>query len=164
VAVAVEAAPLGLAPGSVPSPDLLALTVAVMAVRRPDAVPTLLVFALGLMRDLLTDLPVGAGALGLVLLAEALKGESAAINRHSLLREWALVAAALFAMMAFQYILTLATLAQPPYIMAVVRQWALSVAAWPAVFALMRGLFGIRAPSLAPAGPRQPGPTRPGAA
>ncbi|MEM6943565.1 MAG: hypothetical protein AAF565_07440, partial [Pseudomonadota bacterium] len=128
-----------------PSPDLLALLVAVMAVRRPDSVAIPLICALGIMRDLLTDIPAGAGALGLIALSEALRTLSQPLSRGSLLREWIAVSAILFAMAAIQYILVLLTFSQPPYLLALARQWALTAAAWPLVFLLLRWLIGIRA-------------------
>ncbi|MEL6481511.1 MAG: rod shape-determining protein MreD [Pseudomonadota bacterium] len=144
VAVALEAAPTGLHPYSLPSPDLLALAIAIFAVRRPDSVPILLVFALGLMRDLMTDLPVGIGTLTLVLYAEALRSVAPVLTRGSLLREWLAVAAALFGMMALQYVLVLLTFSQPPYFLTLGRQWALTAAAWPILFFLLRWGCGIR--------------------
>ncbi|MEM6489330.1 MAG: rod shape-determining protein MreD [Pseudomonadota bacterium] len=144
-AVLVEAAPVGLTPRGLPSPDLVFLVVAVVAVRRPDCVPILPVFALGLVRDLLTDLPTGLGALTLVLSAEVLRTQAAALARASLLREAAIIAVVCLVAMALQYVLTLAMLAQPPYVMAVVRQWLLTVLAWPLVLIVVRGIAGVRA-------------------
>ncbi|MEL6768262.1 MAG: rod shape-determining protein MreD [Pseudomonadota bacterium] len=153
IAVALEAAPTGLHPYALPSPDLLALAVAVFAVRRPDSVPIMLIFALGLMRDLMTDLPVGIGTLSLVLYTEALRSAAPLLARGSLLREWLAVAAALFAMMTMQYVLVLLTFSQPPYFLTLGRQWALTAAAWPIVFFLLRWGCGIRP---APADGREP--------
>ncbi|MEL7138286.1 MAG: rod shape-determining protein MreD [Pseudomonadota bacterium] len=145
VAVALEAAPTGLHPYSLPSPDLLALAIAVFAVRRPDSVPILLVFALGVLRDLMTDLPVGIGTLTLVLFAEGLRCISPVLARGSLLREWLAVSAAIFAMMALQYLLVLLAFVQPPYFLTLGRQWAITAAAWPVAVFLIRWGCGIRA-------------------
>ena len=142
--VVVEAAPLGLAAGSVPSPGLLACAVAAVAIRRPAAAAVLLVFALGLLRDLLTDVPPGAGALSLVLLSETLRAQSEMFRRRAFAIELVWVAACLLGMLALQYILVLLTLSQPPYLMGIVRQWALSVAVYPAVALALRWLAGIR--------------------
>ncbi|MEM8698966.1 MAG: rod shape-determining protein MreD, partial [Pseudomonadota bacterium] len=73
LAVFLEAAPVDLSATGLLSPDLLLCVVAYWALRRPSATPLLLVFGLGLGRDLLTDAPLGAGALTLVLTAEILK-------------------------------------------------------------------------------------------
>ena len=92
-AVLLEAAPAGIAPLSLPSPDLLFCLVAVWAVRAPEAAPILLVFALGLVRDFLTDLPPGLGALSLVAAGEALKARAGALARQPFAVEWLWVAA-----------------------------------------------------------------------
>jgi rod shape-determining protein MreD len=144
LAVAVEAAPLGLMPGAVPSPDLLACVVAAMALRRPRSAPLLLVWCLGLLRDLVTDVPPGAGALSLVLAAELLRRQGAAVGRRSLPVEWFRVAAVLLGMFALQYVLVLLSFAQPPYVMDMVRQWALTAALYPSAALVLRWVFGIR--------------------
>ncbi|HUF57449.1 MAG TPA: hypothetical protein VMM55_12900, partial [Thermohalobaculum sp.] len=63
LAIYVEAAPLGIGPSAPPSPDLLLCVIVYWTARRPGSTPLLAVFALGLVRDLLTDVPTGAGAL-----------------------------------------------------------------------------------------------------
>ncbi|MEL6335479.1 MAG: rod shape-determining protein MreD [Pseudomonadota bacterium] len=143
-AILLEAAPVGIAPHSLPSPDLLALVVVIFAIRRPDAVPLPVVFVLGLTRDLLTDLPVGAGALALVLTAEAMRLMSANLLRGSLLREGLITAGVLLATFALPYLLALILFVQPPYVLAVVRQWVITVACWPAMLVLIRWGCGIR--------------------
>lgn len=144
LAILIEAAPLGIAPRSLPSPDLLALTVAIIAVRRPDAIALPVVFALGLTRDLVTDLPIGAGTLSLVLSAEAMRLMGVNLLRGSLAREAAVTAAVLFGMLALQYLLTLMLFVQPPYVMSVVRQWVISMTFWPLVLIVVRWGCGIR--------------------
>ncbi|MEM1346027.1 MAG: rod shape-determining protein MreD, partial [Pseudomonadota bacterium] len=105
VAIAVEAAPLGLEPRALPSPDLLACLVACWAVRAPEAAALVLVFALGLVRDLLTDLPIGLGALTLVLLAEAMRLRAGRASGWSaFLLEWLWFALAAAAMLALQWL------------------------------------------------------------
>ena len=73
LAIFLEATPMGLEATSRPSPDLLLCVVAYWSVRRPRSAPAVLVFSLGLVRDLLTDVPVGAGALSLMVISELLK-------------------------------------------------------------------------------------------
>lgn len=143
-AVGIEAAPLGLAPRAVPSPDLLACVVAAVAVRQPEAAPLLVVFALGAARDLVTDVPPGAGAASLVLLLEMLRARSATLMRRSLVTECVWVAGALLAMLFLQYFLVLLTLSQPPYLMEIIRQWALTAALYPVVAPVVRWGLGIR--------------------
>lgn len=143
LAIFVEAAPLGVGPQSTPSPDLLLCAVAAIAVRRPMSAPLLLVFALGLSRDLLTDLPVGLGALTLVLAVEALKRRSPALARRSFLIEWAVLAGYAFAILVAQWLAVYVTFVQPPFVFDLIRQWALTVAVYPGIVIAVRWIFGI---------------------
>lgn len=144
VAVSIEAAPLGHAANAWPSPDLVFCIVAYWSLRRPEAVPMLAVFALGLARDLLTDNPAGAGALTLVLAAEALKAAARPIARRGLAAEWAAVAAAFAAVLLVQWLMVLLVLAHPPYLVELGRQWLITLALYPALAAIFRWLFRVR--------------------
>ena len=138
-----EAAPLSHRAGAAPSPDLLFLVVAFFAIRRPGTALMLLVFLLGVVRDLLTDAPVGAGALSLFAAAEGLRALGPTLRPRSFAAEIAAVAAALAASLAVQWLLVLLTLLQPPPPIVLVRQWALSVALYPVVALLLRWMFRI---------------------
>ena len=72
LAIFAEAAPVGHPSGGLPSPDLLFLVVAFFSLRRPSTTLMVLVFGLGLIRDFLTDAPVGAGTLSLFLASQVL--------------------------------------------------------------------------------------------
>lgn len=146
VAIAVEAAPLGIAADAWPSPDLLFCIIAFWSLRRPVAVPLLAVFAMGLVRDLLTDTPVGAGALGLVLAAEALKAAARPLARRGVGAEWLAVAGTFATMLLFQWLMVLLTLAHPAYLVDLGRQWLVTLALYPALGLTFRWLFQVRAP------------------
>jgi rod shape-determining protein MreD len=143
LAIFVEAAPLGVGPKAIPSPDLLFCIVAAIAVRRPGSAPLLLVFVLGLSRDLLTDLPVGLGALTLVLAAEGLKARSVTLRRRSVVIEWLAFAGIVLAMLAAQWAMVFVSFAQPPYLFDLLRQWVLTVLAYPLVVVTVRWIFRI---------------------
>ncbi|MEM6972093.1 MAG: hypothetical protein AAF577_04735 [Pseudomonadota bacterium] len=154
VAITVEMAPVGTGPVALPSPDLLLLVLGVAVVRRPDCVPVPMVLALGLTRDMVGDMPVGLGALTLTAAIEILRARAPALARSSLVVEAITLASVTLAMLVAQILLMLIMLAQPPYIMALVRQWVLTLAFWPlAVFAI-RGVMGIRTAS-GPVGARE---------
>lgn len=146
LAVAIEAAPLGFMADAWPSPDLVFCIVAYWSLRRPEAVPLIAVFAAGLVRDLMTDAPVGAGALTLVLASEALKLAAGRLARRGFGAEWLAVAGALAAVLAGQWLLVLLTLAHPPYLVELGRQWLLTMALYPALAAVFRWLFRVRRP------------------
>ncbi|MEM9781248.1 MAG: hypothetical protein AAF899_02125 [Pseudomonadota bacterium] len=145
VALLLEAAPMGTGASALPSPDLMLLVLGVAVVRRPDCVPIPLVFTLGLARDLIGDMPVGLGALTLIAAIEILRMRAPALSRAALWLEGMTIAAVTLAMLAAQIVLMLIMLAQPPYLMDLVRQWVLTLAFWPLAVFVVRGVMGIRA-------------------
>lgn len=144
VAVSIESAPLGFRADAWPSPDLLFCIVACWSLRRPQAVPLLLIFGLGLARDLLTDLPAGAGALTLVLASEGLKAGADPLSRRGFGSEWLAVAGAFAAMLLAQWLMVLLVLAHPPYLVELGQQWLVTLALYPPLAALLRWPFGVR--------------------
>ena len=143
LAIVAEAAPLGHPAAAIPSPDLLFLVVAFFAIRRPGTGLMLVVFLLGLVRDLLTDAPVGAGALTLFLAAEGLRALSPTLRSASFATELLVVSAALAASLAVQWLLVVLTLLQPPPPVVLARQWALTIALYPVIALLLRWMFRI---------------------
>ncbi|MEM0988444.1 MAG: rod shape-determining protein MreD [Pseudomonadota bacterium] len=138
-----EAAPLGLSPSASPSPDLLLCIVCYWSARRPDATPLLAVFLLGLARDLVTDMPVGAGALALVIVSEGIKTWRHQLARAGFFAEWLAAALAAFVATALPWLLVLITLAQPPYLTDVGNQILHTIAAYPIVMLLMRWVLRV---------------------
>ncbi|MEO1491474.1 MAG: rod shape-determining protein MreD [Pseudomonadota bacterium] len=143
LALYIEMAPLGIGPGAHPSPDLVLCVVAYWAIRRPGSTPVLAVFVLGLMRDLISDVPVGAGALSLVLAAEVLKRWRRTLARSGFLREWIVVFGAALATTAFQWLLVMITLAQPPFLDQLLNQCLYTAMAYPVVAMLFRWVLRI---------------------
>lgn len=144
VAVSIEAAPLGHHADAWPSPDLVFCIVAYWSLRRPEAVPLIAVFALGLARDLLTDAPPGAGALTLVLASEALKAAARPLARRGVGAEWLAVAGVFAALLIAQWLMVLLVLAHPPYLVELGRQWLITLALYPLLAAVFRWLFRVR--------------------
>lgn len=142
LAIYIEAAPLGISAAARSSPDILLCVIAYWALRRPGSTPILLVFALGLARDLLTDVPVGAGTLSLVLAAEMLKRLRLVLARGGFLTEWLLVGLTALGTVAFQWLLVVLTLAQPPYLVVLGNQILLTAAVYPLVVIFLR--WGLR--------------------
>ncbi len=143
LAIFVEAAPLGHSAGALPSPDLLFLVIAFFAVRRPGTVSVLIVFLLGLLRDLLTDLPVGIGALGLVAATEVLRTLHTALMRNPFSVEMLAIAGTLAGMLLMQWLAVVLTLVQPPPLAVLAQQWALTVAIYPFLALILRWMFRV---------------------
>lgn len=142
VAISLEAAPFGLEPDAPPSPDILLCVVAYWSVRQPESIPVAIVFLLGLTRDLLTDLPVGAGLLALLLASEAFKLARRRLARTSFLREWLAVALAALLSAFLAWILVIVTFAQPPYLLLLLHQVLYTAMLYPAMALTLR--WGLR--------------------
>jgi rod shape-determining protein MreD len=143
IAIFIEAAPVGLSADAFPSPDILFCIVAYWSTRRPGAAGLLAIFALGLARDLLTDAPVGAGALTLVAASEFLKTIGPGLSRRNFATEWLLLASVLAVVLAFQWLVVLILLAHPPYLVDLVHQWLATMALYPVLALIFRWLFRI---------------------
>jgi rod shape-determining protein MreD len=144
LAVTIEVAPLGLSATALPGPDLLFCVVAVWALRRPRSTPLLLVFALGVMRDLATDLPAGLGALTLVAASEILRRRSATLARQPFPVEFLWVATLAAGMMLAQWLGVLISLARPPYLSLLLQQFTATLLVYPAVLLVCRWGLGLR--------------------
>ena len=142
LAVYVEAAPLGIGPAAPPSPDLLLCVIVYWTVRRPRSTPLLAVFALGLVRDILIDVPTGAGALALVLAAEAVRSIRHRLARGSFILEWVTLSAAAFGTAGFLWLLIVLTLTQPPYVISLFHQSLYTIMVYPLVVVAFR--WGLR--------------------
>jgi len=109
-------------------------------------VPLIAVFAIGLARDLLTDTPVGAGALTLVLASEALKAVARPLALRGPWAEWLAICGGLAGVLLAQWLMVLLVLAHPPYLVELARQWLLTVLLYPALAGVFRWLFRVRRP------------------
>ncbi len=143
VAIFIESAPVGLEPDAYPSPDLLFCLVAYWSVRRPGTAALPVVWGLGLARDLLTDLPVGAGALGLLLVSRFLRSLGAGLARRGFVTEWMLVATLLALFLAGQWLVVALLLSYPPYLLDLAYQWVATMALYPLIALVLRWLFRI---------------------
>ncbi len=143
VAIFIEIAPIGFTPHARPSPDILFAIVAYWSVRRPGSTPVMLIFGLGLVRDLLADVPVGAGTLALILVVEFLRTQGATLVRQSFFIEWATVSMVAFVMISIQFLLVALTLAQPPFASALLYQGLYTAAVYPAVALVLRWVLRI---------------------
>jgi rod shape-determining protein MreD len=140
VAIHVPLVPVDHAADRVANPDMLFCLLAAWTIRRPDAVPLLLVLALGLAADLLLGRPPGPGALGLVLATEYLRGR----RPSGFAREFARAALLFAAMLAATSLLLVLTLAPGPGLEALARHWFATVLAYPVVAGLLQLGLPIR--------------------
>lgn len=136
--ILLETLPLGLSAQSHPSPDLLLCVVAYWSIRRPDSAPAVLIFVLALVRDLLTDIPVGAGVLSLLIISEALKMRRRRFARANFAVEWIAVALAAIASAALHWLLVVIMFAQPPYLSDLLNQSIYTMMCYPLLALFLR--------------------------
>ncbi|MAS44035.1 MAG: hypothetical protein CML46_15820 [Rhodobacteraceae bacterium] len=144
-ALMAQLAPLGPLPDA-PMPDLFWCVLSFFALRRPEATPMLLVFALTLTRDALLGGPLGAGALSLLLGTEVLRLRARATPApRSLLGDWAAAALVYAAAVGLQWLMMALTFAQPPSPMALAPHVATTALAIPFVAGFLRYVLRLGA-------------------
>jgi rod shape-determining protein MreD len=145
--LAAQLAPLGLYAGAHASPDLVWCVVAYVALRRPGAAHPLLVFGVGLLQDMLTTGPFGAGVLTMLLMSEFLRAQSHWLCRRPILFEWFVVSLTALAMMFLQWLMLTISFADPPALLELAPRLGLTILAFPLVAAAFRYLLRIGAVS-----------------
>lgn len=142
LALLVQVAPLGPLPDA-PLPDLFWCVLAFFALRQPQAAPVWLIFTLVLLRDLLLGGPVGAGALSMLLAAQALRMRAAAMPPpRSVLGDWTAASLLYGAALMLQWLLMALSLAHPPGLPALAAHALATALALPFVAAVLR--YGLR--------------------
>lgn len=137
-ALLIQLAPLGPLPDA-PMPDLFWAVLAFFALRQPDAAPVWLIFALVVLRDALLGGPVGAGALTLLLGAQALRMRARAMPPpRSVLGDWAAAALVYAAALMVQWLLMALSLAHPPAMAVLAAHGLATAAAIPPVAGFLR--------------------------
>jgi rod shape-determining protein MreD len=137
IGVSLDLAPLSGAWRAWPMPDLLLCMVLVLAIRRPWLMPVLLVFAAGLLRDLLSGGPVGPGALLLALVSETVSRRHALARRHERLGEGLVVALAAAVVVVVPAVMLWMVLAEAPGWGALWARWLATLVAYPVVAILL---------------------------
>lgn len=143
LAIFIEIAPLGLNAGAFPSPDLLVCLVACWVLRRPRSAPVLLVFLLGLWRDLLTGTPPGAGTLSLVLMSQALLSWRSWLSIRPFMTEWMVIGVSIAAVLLLQWFLVVVTLGHPPYLAELGLMGLVTMLTYPVVVFVLRWGLGV---------------------
>lgn len=138
LAIALDLAPLTGAARGWPLPDLLFAVLACLVLRRARLVPAPLVFALGLLRDLLAGGAVGPSTLGLLLGVEILRGLAPALRRRSFGVEWLQVGGVAAVTMVPSVGLLWVTLAEIPSLSEILGRIAATIMVYPIAVALLR--------------------------
>ena len=136
--------PLETTPRRFAGPDLILGFAFAWALRRPEYAPIGLTAALFLLADLLLGRPPGLyAALGLIAFA-SLRSRATSLRDMPFTVEWVTVTITLSVLMiTYRLVLALTLVPVPPLGLAA-SQLALTVAAYPAVAAITRYVFGLR--------------------
>jgi rod shape-determining protein MreD len=148
---------LPLSPGGrLLPPDLpFCLTVA-WVVRRPARLPLPAVLVVGLLADLLLSRPLGLGALGLLVVAEAFRHRAHLFWSAPFPLEWLAAGGAFAALLAAEHLALTLVLAEPPGLALSLRHLAATAIAYPLGVLGLVWVAGIRAPSLRDGGHHMP--------
>ena len=131
---------------SYPMPDLLFCVLAYWVLRRPEGASLPLVFALGLIADLMLGRPVGLATFLLVVMTEILRGQSLALRDVSFIFEWLLFAVLTALMLLGQMLLLWITFSEVPSAQLIGQYGLFTVMSYPVVAALCGTALGIRYP------------------
>ncbi|WP_316015773.1 rod shape-determining protein MreD [Roseobacter sp. HKCCA0434] len=144
LAILLLAVPLRAGAPDWPMPDLVMAVACTWVLRRPEAAPMPIIFALGLMADLMLMRPVGLGAFALVVVTEVLRAQSRSLRDAPLVAELMLVALLIAAALAAQVGLIWLTLGNLPPLGELVTYGLLTIAAYPAVTLILALALGLR--------------------
>lgn len=127
-----------------PAPDLVFCLALAWVVRRPAEAPLWAILALGLAADLFLSRPLGLGALGLLLAAEAMRASAASLSSGLFLVEWASAAMLALAVALGAQVALEITFMHGPGLGALLRGAAATALAYPLAAALLAFGLGMR--------------------
>lgn len=133
--------PLDAGPGGWPGPDLILLMTYALVLRRPTAVPVLLVAAVVLMTDVLFMRPLGLWTACVILGLEFLRARESLSRDLPFLGEWLMVGATILAITVLNALILALFAVIQPTLGQVLMQTIVTVLAYPvAVLFASKGL------------------------
>jgi len=145
VAVLAVMIPLGPGGALVPPHLLYALLVA-WVIRRPATTPLWAVLALGLFGDVMLSLPIGLGALGLMLAVEGFRSRAVLFHGTPFVLEWVAAAIGFALMLAGMHLALRLVFVAPPGLGPSLRFLLATAIAYPLVVLGITWCLGVRAP------------------
>ena len=136
--------PLNTGPGGWPGPDLILLLTYSMALRRPDAVPVLLVVAVTLMTDVLFMRPLGLWTACVILGLEFLRAREPLTRDLPFLGEWVMVGATIIAVTLLNAVILSVFGVIRPTLGQTLIQMIVTVFVYPAMVLFTSSVLGIR--------------------
>lgn len=135
--------PLDVGAASLPGPDLILLFTYALILRRPDAMPVMLVAAVILMTDVLFFRPLGLWTACVILGLEFLRAREPLSRDMPFLGEWLMVGAVVAAITLLNMaILTIFGVIRPSLGREII-QMVVTIFTYPAVVLIVHSVFGI---------------------
>lgn len=136
--------PLNTVPGGLPGPDLILCLTLAWVIRRPDVLPMPLVAGVSVLADLLLMRPPGLWAALTVAATETLRQGAARQRQPNPLREAAVIAAMVSAMVVGHWLVLTLLFVDQPAIWTQVGQLPWTLAAYPVVAFCVQAVLGLR--------------------
>lgn len=128
-------------------PDLVFLMVAAWVLRRPVHLPALLIVAVAIVEDLLTQRPPGIWPLMMLAGSEFLRQRQGFAREINLAMEWAVVAGVYLGMFVLhRFALTIVMVPRPPLDLSLLAL-AVTVLLYPVVVFVLHFVFQVRKPA-----------------
>ncbi|KUJ73711.1 rod shape-determining protein MreD [Ruegeria marisrubri] len=140
--------PLGTLPARWAPPDLLVALTLAWVLRRPDYVPLLSIAVVMLMADLLLQRPPGLLAALVVAGSAYLRSAAPGMRDAGFAAEWLTVGIVIVAIAFCNRAVLWITAVQQAPLWLVILQVAATLATYPLVVWISKGLFGVRRPAL----------------
>lgn len=141
--------PLDTQPGHLPFPDVLIALTFAWVLRRPEYVPTISIAAVMLMADFLLQRPPGLLSALVVIGAGYLRSAAPGMRDIGFAKEWTTVAVAIGVIFAMNRLILFLLSVNQTSLGPVLIQVLMTIAAYPLVVVVSRGLLGVRRPSAA---------------
>jgi rod shape-determining protein MreD len=138
--------PLDLMPGSIAPPDILFALLVALMVRRPRAVPMLLVVAIFLVNDILLQQPLGLWTLVVFCTSELVRKSRNDVREMLFLSEWVWFAGLYGAASAAQFALRVVLVIPRDPLTLVLPMIVFTIAIYPVAVVFLNLVFGVQKP------------------
>lgn len=138
--------PLDLMPGQIAPPDILFALLVGLLVRRPRALPMVLVVALFLINDILLQQPLGLWTLVVFAISELVRGSRNEVREMLFLSEWVWFAGLYGAASAADFALRIVLFIPREPLTLVLPMIIFTIAIYPLAVLFLQLVFGVQKP------------------
>lgn len=138
--------PLDLMPGQIAPPDILFALMVALLVRRPRALPMVLVVVLFLLNDILLQQPLGLWTLVVLAISELVRNSRSEVREMLFLSEWIWFAGLFGAASAADYALRIALFVPREPLTLLLPMIIFTISVYPLVVLFLNVVFGVQKP------------------